>query len=173
MLAARLVAKIERHAVELTRRVVHELQTNTRTPSYHRLDPQENYARVFNVVSNLGAWLDRKSDAATESAYRTLGTKRFREGIPLGGVVYALMLTERVLRSFIQTEGWANSALELHQQVELYNLIDDFFGRAIYFTVLSYEEEARAAGNLWSASAPAPHLSRKAWEERQATAKRL
>lgn len=82
----------------------------------------------------------------TEIAYRTLGQRRVREGVPLGEVVYALMLTERTLRVFIQTDGWVNSALELHQQVELYNLIDEFFGRATYFTVLSYEEEARSAG---------------------------
>lgn len=63
----RLVSTIEKHAVELTRRVVEELRTNDRTPSYHRLESQENYARVFNVVSNLGAWLDRKSDVVPRS----------------------------------------------------------------------------------------------------------
>lgn len=161
MLATRLVATIEKHAAELTRRVVHELQTDTRTPSYHRLDSQETYARVFNVVSNLGAWLDRKSDVATETAYRSLGQRRFCEGIPLSEVVYALMLTERVLRTFIQAEGWAESALELHQQVELYNLIDDFFRRAVYFTVVSYEEEARSAGGR--AAVPQRSPAQRGW----------
>jgi hypothetical protein len=86
MLAARLVAMIEKHAEELTRGVVHELETNARTPSYHRLGRDANYTRVFDVVSHLGEWLDHKSEAATERAYRRLGQGRFREGIPLAEV---------------------------------------------------------------------------------------
>lgn len=144
MLTSRLVAMIEKHAEELTRGVVHELKINPRTPSYHKLDPQENHGRVFDVVRNLGEWLDRKSDAATESAYRKLGQKRFQEGVPLEEVVYALTLTKQTLRSFIHTQGWVDSAMELYQQIELYNMISRFFDRAIYFTVISYEEELRA-----------------------------
>lgn len=163
MLAARLVTTIEKHAEELTRRVVHQLRLNPRTPSYRRLDAEENYARVLNVVSNLGEWLDHKSDAATEKAYRKLGLQRFREGIPLCEVVGALMLTERILREFVQSEGLVDTAFELHQQVELYSLINDFFDRAIYFTVLSYEEQARAAGKTATPSESRQRKIGDAW----------
>jgi hypothetical protein len=145
MLAARLVTMIERHAEALTRGVVHELQTDSRTPSYHKLDLQANYDRVFDVVSHLGQWLDHESEAATEHAYHKLGRQRFREGIPLTEVVAALMLTKQTLRRFIKTEGWVDTALELYQQAELYDMISHFFDRAIYFTVGGYEEEARLA----------------------------
>ena len=151
MLASRLVNMIEQHAEKLTRSVVQELRTDPRTPSYHHLNPHEDYARVFAVVHNLGMWLDSKSDTATENAYRSLGQKRFSEGIPLAEVVCALMLTKQTLRNFIQAEGWMDSALDMRQQVELYTLIDRFFERATYFTVLSYEAEARSAERM-----PAP-----------------
>jgi hypothetical protein len=37
------------------------------------------------------------------------------------------MLTKRVLRSFIQSEGLVDTVFELHQQVERYSLTSDFF----------------------------------------------
>ena len=148
MLASRLVNMIEEHAEQLTRRVVHELRTDPRTTTYHQINPHEDYTRVFAVVHNLGMWLDIKSDTATEEAYRSLGRKRFREGIPLAEVVCALTLTKQALRSFMQTQGWMDSALDIWQQVELHALIDRFFERATYFTVLSYEAEARSAGRM-------------------------
>lgn len=163
MLAARLVTMIENHAEQLTTRVVHELRLSPHTPSYHQLDAEENYARVLNVVSNLGEWLEHKSAAATEDAYRKLGLQRFRERIPLCEVVGALMLTKRVLLSFIQSEGLVDTAFELHQQVEVYSLISDFFDRAIYFTVLSYEEQAREAGKTAALSEPRKRTFAAGW----------
>jgi hypothetical protein len=144
MLTARLVTMIERHADELTRKVVHELETNPRTPSYHTLDPQDNYVRVFDVISHLGEWLDSNSETVTEHAYRKLGQKRFREGVPIAELVSALMLTKQTLRKYIKTEGWVDSAVHLYQQLELYDMISHFFDRAIYFAVLGYEA-ARSA----------------------------
>jgi len=51
----------------------------------------------------------------------------------------------------MQAQGWMESALDICQQVELHTMIDRFFERATYFTVLSYEAEARSAGRM-----PAP-----------------
>lgn len=155
MVASRLVSLIEQHAEKLTHAVVHELRTDRRTPSYRKLAANEHYARVFAVVHNLGMWLDHKSDATTEDAYRSLGQKRFSEDVPLSEVVCALMLTERTIRRFIQTEVWLDSALDLRQQVELYTLINRFFERAVYFTVLSYEAVACSSGK-WTATHEAP-----------------
>jgi hypothetical protein len=157
MLASRLVTMIEQRAEQVTKAVVNELRTDHRTSSYRNLDPQEDRSRVFEVVHNLGMWLDFKSDPSTEKAYRGLGQRRFHEGVPLAEVVCALMLTKQTIRRFIQTEGWMDSAVDICQQVELHTLIDRFFERAVYFTVLSYEAEARAA----AAAAKQPHVTRR------------
>ena len=155
MLASRLVIMIEKHAEQLTRGVVHELRTDPRTPSYHKLEMHEDHDRVFAVVRNRGDWLDYKSDSATEKAYRSLGQRRFCEGIPLAEVVCALMLTKQTICHFIQSEGWIDSGLDLCQQVELHTLISRFFERATYFTVVGYEAEARLSGKM--AAQPEPH----------------
>jgi len=148
MLASRLVNMIEEHAEQLTQHVVQELRTDPRTATYHQVNPHEDYFRVFAVVHNLGMWLDTESDAATETAYRNLGRTRFLEGIPLAEVVCALMLTKHTLQGYMQAHGWMDSALDIWQQLELHSMIDRFFERATYFTVLSYEAEARSAGRM-------------------------
>ncbi len=154
ILAAKLVDLIEKHAEDLTRKITHHLQTDPHTPTYHSLSPEKDHERVFDVVSRLGLWLDTKSEAATESVYRKLGRQRFREGIPLAEVVYALMLTKQTLRQFVLKEGWVNSTVELYQLAELYNLTSSFFDRAVYFTALSYQEEARPAGKFTARASP-------------------
>jgi hypothetical protein len=154
MLALRLVNAIEQHAEQLTEAVVQALRTDPRTPSYRRLESQEDHVRVFAVVHNLGKWLDTRSDKDTENTYRNLGRKRFSEGIPLSEVVCALMLTKQIICHFIESEGWMDSALDLRQQVELYNRIGRFFERAIYFAVLSYEAVARSSTKMTAQSEP-------------------
>lgn len=167
MLTSRLVNMIEHHAGQLTSAVVKELRTDHRTLSYRNLDPRQDHARVFEVVHNLGAWLDSKSDPTTEKAYRGLGQSRFQEGIPLAEVVCALMLTKQTIRRFIQSEGWVDSALDMCQQVELFALIDRFFERAIYFTVHSYEAEARSAAAAWTLHQPSKRKFAAGWGMRR------
>ncbi len=155
MLAARLVEMIERHAEELTRGVVSELEISPRTPSYRKLERQDVYGRIAQVLQHLGEWLDYKSDATTEHWYKKLGQERFDEGIPLSEAVFALLLTKQALRNFIRAQGLVDSAIELYQQIELYSMIGRFFDRAVYFTVSGYEEGSSAHARPAAAAQPA------------------
>jgi hypothetical protein len=142
MLSFRLVKAIESHAEQLTRGVVHDLQTNQRTPMYHTVPAEELHHRAHAVYSNLGRWLGEKTDQTIEAFYGELGKKRCAEGIPLCEVVYALLLTKYHLRDYIRTSGLVDSAVELYQEQELQRLVGHFFDRAVYYTVKSYECEA-------------------------------
>lgn len=152
MLSARLVRMIEDHAEPLAREVLKDLRTNARTPAYHALSEQDLYARVYDVYHHLGRWVGEKDDAAIEKSYRELGRRRRHEGVPVSQVVYALILIKDHLLNFIRSAGFAGSAVELYQQEELTHLVDHFFDKAAYNTVLGHEsapaaaEPAQAAG---------------------------
>ena len=65
MLSVRLVRMIEDHAEELTRGVLNDLQSNTRTRAYHKISREELHRRVYEVYHNFGEWLgsqDRRDD---------------------------------------------------------------------------------------------------------------
>lgn len=142
MLSARLVLMIEDHADELFRGLMDDLQSNPRTPSYHRLHREELRTRLFDLYRHLGGWLSDTTEDHIELVYGALGRKRREEGIPLSEVVYALTLAKYHLRDFIRIRGLIDSAVELYQELELQRLVGRFFDRAIYHTVRAYEHDA-------------------------------
>jgi len=142
MLSQRLVALIEAHAEEMARQVVGLALTNPRTPHVGRFPSEEMRRRAYEVYHNLGRWLDRQAETAIEETYGKLGRVRANEGIPLEEVVYAQLLIKHHLRHFVRGSGLGDTALDLYQEEELHLLVEQFFDRAIYYTVKGYGEAA-------------------------------
>lgn len=138
-LSGQLIAIIERNAEALARGAVEKLQNSPRTPSYHRLSSDELYNRAYDVYHNLGHWLWKKSDQATQAWYHELGKKRFNEGIPLSETLWALVLTKYHLRDYLAACALAGSAIELYRHQELDRLVCQFFDRAVCYTAEGYE----------------------------------
>ena len=135
---------IEDHADELFRGLLDDLQSNPRTPSYHRINREDLRARLHDVYRHLGGWLSDATEERVETVYGELGRKRHAEGIPLSEVVFALTLAKYHLRDFIRTRGLVDSAVELYQEQELQRLVGRFFDRAVYHTVRGYERAMSA-----------------------------
>lgn len=142
MISAKLVNMIEDHAEQLTHDLLLDLQQNPRTSGYHHLPLEELHNRAYTVYRNLGQWLSGPSESQIEAAYMDLGQRRFEERIPLSQVVFALTLTKNHLLHYVKTAGLSDSALELYQELELTNLVAQFFDKAIYYTVYGYEQAA-------------------------------
>jgi hypothetical protein len=144
VLSARLVQIIEEHAEQLTRRVLEDVTANPRTPHYHELSSEEMHRRVYDVYHNLGRWLGDQTEERLEVTYGGLGRTRYREGVPLSEVVYALIIIKDHLREYIRAVGLVDSPVELYLEEELHLSIGRFFDRAMYHTVKGYETEAMA-----------------------------
>ncbi len=135
---------IEDHAEELFRSLIDDLQSNPRTPSYHRLNRDELRTRLYDVYRHMGKWLTDATENHVEVAYGELGRKRCKESFPLNEVVCGLTLCKYHLRDFIRARGLTDSAIDLYQEQDLQRLIGRFFDRAVYYTVRGYEHELRA-----------------------------
>ncbi len=142
MLSDTLVQMIEAHAEKLTHNLVTDLRSNKRTTHYHHLTGEELHRITYNVYRHLGQWIASKTEADIESNYTGLGKRRFGEGVPLREVVSALVLTKLHLREYVRFSGMSDSAIDLHRELELQQLIGQFFDNAIYFTVKGYEQAA-------------------------------
>jgi len=143
MFSTKLVVMIEDHAEQLTTGLTGALQRHPRTSGYHHLPASELHDRAYDVYRNLGKWVTRGSEAEIEASYTELGGRRFREGILLSQVIFALVLTKDHLLDYVRTSGLADSALELYQEMELSRVVAQFFDRAIYHTVQGYEAAIR------------------------------
>jgi len=142
MLSDPMIRIIESRAEELTQGAVKKLQSSPHTRSYHGLSPEELHRRVFEVYHDLGRWLLKSTEHAIQARYDEFGEQRFKEGIPLAEVLWALVLRKDHLREYIGTSMLADSPLELHREQELYRLIGHFFDRAVCYAAEAYEREA-------------------------------
>ena len=155
MLGARLLMLIQSHAGPLTRDVVKDLRTNERTPTFRRLDPADVETRVSALFYNLARWIGNADEEAVRSEYEDMGRVRFRDGVPVSELVYALVITKQHLRWYIREHGLVDFAgdriasqellpLELHSIQELNYQVGEFFDRALYHLARGYESEAAA-----------------------------
>jgi hypothetical protein len=143
--AGRLIALIESDAADLTQRTVQAVQTSRHTPSYRHLSYHDLYGKAYDVYHQFGQWLLENTDAAIQTRYHDLGEQRFNEGIPIGEVLWALVLTKNHLRSHLAAWALADSAVELYRQQELDRMVGQFFDRAMCYTVEGYERAREAA----------------------------
>jgi hypothetical protein len=142
MLSDRPIRTIENHAGELARGAVKRLQASPHTRSYHRLSADELHQRLYEVYHDLDRWLLKNADQAIQARYDELGMQRFKEGIPLPEVLWALVLTKDHLREWIGASISVDSALDLFRQQEIYRLIGHFFDRAACYAAEAYAREA-------------------------------
>ena len=139
MISVRLVAMIEDHAEQLTARLVDDLQHHPRVSGYHRLPLPELHHRAYDVYHNLGKWVARGSESEVELTYTDLGRRRYREGIALSEVIFALLLTKSHLLEYVKTSGLSDTALDLYQELELIQMVSQFFDKAIYHAARGFE----------------------------------
>ena len=153
MLGARLLQLIQSHAGSLTSEVMTDLRTNERTPSFRPLSPSGLESRIGALYSNLGKWIGDADENAVRDEYEEMGRRRFRDGVPVSEIVYALLLTKHHLRRYIRDHGLVDFAgdrmmpdellpLELHSIQELNYQVGEFFDRALYHLARGYESEA-------------------------------
>jgi hypothetical protein len=153
MLGAHLMQLIEAHAPALTKDVVQDLKTNEHTPNFARFKPVELENRVSVLCWNLGKWIGNPDENAIREEYEEMGRERFRQGVPVSELVYALLLTKRHLRRYIRDYAVVDFAgdrivpdellpIELHSIQELNYQVGEFFDRALYHLARGFELEA-------------------------------
>lgn len=155
MLAGRLLQLVQAHAGPLTSDVIKDLKTSDRTQAFHRADTSDLEARVGALYVNLGKWIGNPDESTIREEYEHMGRSRYREGVPVSQLIYALVLTKKHLRRYIREHGLVDFAgdrvvpeellpLELHSIQELNYQVGEFFDRALYHLARGYEAEAAA-----------------------------
>ena len=60
--------------------------------------------------------------------------------MPLSELVQAIVLTKENLWEFLKSEAVMDRAIEIMGELELLQMLEMFFDRAIYFAAVGYEE---------------------------------
>jgi hypothetical protein len=137
-----LVSFIEDHAEELTQNWLKIVRTQNQTRTYQSVDPQKLHDRAFKCFNHLARWVAREFSKGDIASYYTAeGAKRRREGYALAEVIRAFIVGRRVLWFEIQAEGMLGTVMNPDLALELNNRVVLFFDRAIYYTILGYEQK--------------------------------
>jgi hypothetical protein len=141
-ISQKLVELIERHADELTKDWLHDVHKNSGMPTCRNCETEKLFDQTFSVFDQLSKWIsrDERTKADISRTYLALGRQRRAEGIPLSEVLQGLILAKRRLWLKVLSDGILDTALGLHQALELNNRVVLFFDRAIFYTTVGYEE---------------------------------
>ncbi len=154
MLAYRLVRLIETHSERLATGLYDKLRHCEKCSAFARVPAEEFRQRVFEIYQNLGEWLLGKKEEDIARRYEEIGARREAQGVPLSQLMYAIMLTREHLWEYLKHEAGPERPVEVFGELEMLQLLEQFFDRAIFYAAVGYEK-AHAARGAQTPSTPA------------------
>jgi hypothetical protein len=140
MLAYRMVRLIETHPDQLATDLLEKTKASDKTRNYvEKVPPEDLKQRVYEIYKHLGQWLQDKSEDDIRARYTVIGELRARQGVPLSQLIWAIVLVKDNLLDFLKTETVLERPAEVFGQLEILQLLDEFFDRATYHAAVGYE----------------------------------
>ncbi len=139
LLAYRLVKLIETHSDGLARTLHKRYLEDPMCSAYANVSATELTQRVYEVYRHLGEWLMAKTEAEVEQRYLEIGATRAEQGVPASQVIWMIWLVRENLWNYLETHAELERPAEIFAEVELQEMLDQFFGHAIYYATLGHE----------------------------------
>jgi len=139
----RLVRLIEMHSNELASCLLDRVHNSEATPDYKLVPDEDLRNRVYEIYLHLGEWLMRKDELELEQRHLRIGARRAQQGVPFSQVAWAITLTKQNLWGFLKRQSEMERPIEAFGELELLQLLDNFFDRAVYYAAIGHEK-ARA-----------------------------
>lgn len=155
MISKRLVKAIEKNANKLAVDLVQTVRNDRRAEAYKNLSDAQFQGVVIELYSNLGQWLQSRTWHRLKTLYERKGRERFHGGLPLDQLVFSLTTTKTLLLDFIRG-SLAGDASERDLETELILAVSEFFDRAIYHTIVGYEDARGTVGRAAEKRAKEP-----------------
>ncbi len=144
MMLYRLVRLIESHSEALSTCLLEQVEKSELTSRYQsHVPPEDLKERVREIYAHLGEWLMGKDELSLKQRYAQIGAVRARQGVPLSEVIWVIVMTKDNLWEFIKKESVLDRPVEVFGELEMLQLLEQFFDRAIYHAATGYEQETR------------------------------
>jgi hypothetical protein len=140
MLTYKLVRLIETHSDTLAAGLLAKVRNSLRLGEYGSVPPEELQQRVYEIYRHLGEWLLSRREIDLERRYIEIGARRAAQGVPLSQLIWAIILTKENLLDFLKGESAMERPPEVFGRLELLELLEQFFDRAIHYAAIGYEQ---------------------------------
>jgi hypothetical protein len=87
-----------------------------------------------------------KDEFPLEQRYRQIGARRAGQRVPLSELVWVIVLTKENLWDFVKKESVLERPVEVFGELEMLQLLEQFFDRAIYYASVGYEQAVAEEG---------------------------
>ncbi len=139
MLAYKLVRLIETHSDGLALSLLKKVENSEITHDYASVPNEELKERVYEIYRHLGEWLLGKSRLDIEKRYEEIGARRAQQGVSLSQVFWVIVLTKENLWEFLKKEASPDQPVEIFGELEMLQLLEQFFDKAQYYAAVGYE----------------------------------
>lgn len=143
MMLYRLVHLIETHSQALSSCLIDRVLTSDATSDYKNVPQDELRQVVFEIYRHLGDWLLTKDELDLERRYLRIGAERARQNVPFSQVAWVIVMVKDNLWDFLKKEVPEERPVEAFGELEMLQLLDHFFDRAIYYAAVGYELRSR------------------------------
>jgi hypothetical protein len=138
MMGLTLMRLIEKYSEKLAQGSTEQICRSERTTAFRKIPPSDLHLAATEIYRNLGEWVLQKTEHDIERWFKAVGARRAAEGIPLHQFAWALMLTRDQLWHFLEQESFSDSIIQLHGELELQQILNQFFDRALYYAIIGY-----------------------------------
>lgn len=142
MLAYRLVKLIESHSEGLAQGLRHRIVNCDKCPDYKNVPAEDLEHVVYGIYRNLGEWLLGKTEADIADRYMAIGAKRAAQGVPLSQVIWVIAVVKDNLWEYLKQKNVMERPAEVFGELEMLQLLEQFFDRAQFYAAKGYEEAA-------------------------------
>lgn len=142
--AYRLVKLIETHSEGLAAAYLDKIEKSDRCSAYRNVPAGDLKAVVAEIYRGLGEWLMGKSEAEIEQRYTAIGARRAEENVPLSQVMWAIALVKDNLWEYVQKNQLMDTPIEVFGEMEILQLLEQFFDRAIFYAAVGHERVSQA-----------------------------
>jgi hypothetical protein len=140
MLAYRLVRLIENHSDGLAASLLERVRSSPLLTDYRKVPPEELKLRVSEIYRHLGEWLISKSERDIEERYSEIGARRATQAVSLSQLCWTIVLTKENMWEYLKKETVMERPTEVFGELEMLQLLDQFFDRAIFYAAVGYEK---------------------------------
>ncbi len=141
MMLYRLVRLIETHSQALAACLLDQVRNSKLTQHFQqKVPPEDLNERVSEIYRHLGEWLMGKDELQLEQRYLQIGARRAGQRVPMSEVIWVIVLTKDNLWEFIKKESVLEHPVEVFGELEMLQLLEQFFDRAIYYASVGYEQ---------------------------------
>lgn len=155
MRARRLVQHMKGNADPMSEGLIQKIRGSDRCRELlSRLPADEHKRYALEIYRDLTDWLSAEIDSVVERRYVDLGAQRAHQGIPFSSLFWAVCISREYLWEYMQQECLIEEPADFWGGVELLHSLNQFFDRALYFTLVGFQKAGKdeLAGHVRFAS---------------------